>query len=74
MTLTIDAGFFTPTASDTIWFTMPTESDTIVCDDILENGTGTPVASFLCEGGITGNSDPYGTFITEPAGWFNVHK
>ena len=65
--LTIDAGFYTPEDIDTIYFTIPTETDTTVCDNDFENGVVTANDSWLCEGGTSGSS-AYGDFVVDPAG------
>jgi hypothetical protein len=58
---THDAGLVIPTVHDTIYFSLPTLSDTTVCDLVLENGVNGSLTSALCAGGNTGSSI-YGTW------------
>jgi gliding motility-associated-like protein len=58
---THDAGLVIPTVHDTIYFSLPTLSDTVVCDLVLENGVNGSLTSALCAGGNTGSSI-YGTW------------
>ncbi len=58
---THDAGLVIPTVHDTIYFSLPTLSDTTVCDLVLENGVSGNLTSALCAGGNT-SSSIYGTW------------
>jgi gliding motility-associated-like protein len=69
---THDAGLVIPTVHDTIYFSLPTLSDTMVCDLILENGVNGVLTSQLCN--PLDLSSIYGYWAAGPDGCLTYHS